>query len=683
MARRIAIGVLLVFCLVLFWNRMIRRREERFKCLTEHGTDIIQAFSTDGRLVYASPSHASMLGYPLKQIKNSSVFDLIHPEDVVGFRQVLDKLKNTGGTATQVYRIRHFKGHDIFFESHCMDLIENKAIKAFVINGRDITDALKTRKEIETARESAEAANRKKSDFLAGLSHEIRTPLNAILGMTEMTLSTQLNASQNQNLNAVLSAARHLKAVISDILDFSTIEAGKMKLFQKNFRMDTLLENLAHIWQAEARAKGLEFTLENDDRIPAGVRSDPVRLNQILTNLLSNAIKFTPRGRITLRVDIANPPVPIPGAPAAASLIPAPFPFDADPKSGEKRLLHVSFKVKDTGIGIAQDHLEKIFKRFTQAQGSITREYGGTGLGLSLCKEMAVMLGGNIVVDSHSGEGSCFTLTLPLIILPYPVEEPGANQIEPLPSVSHLSLLLAEDDPVNQAVFREMIAPLKCNIIEASDGEQALECLKSNQVDLVFMDIEMPRMDGLTAGERIRAGQAGEDNRNIPIIAMTAHVLDEYRSRTKAAGMNEFIPKPIEYKELLTILNKYAPPGEANPPEPFACPIDREKALAGLGGNAQLLDKIHAIFLSETPDLMTALLSSLQSEDKESIALAAHTLKGAGARIYADLATEAADRLEQIARTTDPLGPVSFEQAGQETLRAFENVLNWLKNNRT
>ena len=470
MALRIAFAVALVFGLVLFWNRMIRRREERFKCLTEHGTDIIHAFTPDGQLIYASPSHATVLGYPMKRIKNSSVFDLIHPEDLAGFKKMITGLMNTGSTATRIYRIRHYNGHDISFESHCMDLMENKAIKAFVINGRDITEALKTRKEIEKARESAEAASRKKSDFLAGLSHEIRTPLNAILGMTEMTLNSDLEAAQSRNLNAVLSAARHLKAVISDILDFSTIEAGKLKVFQKNFRMDTLLDNLAHIWRAEAHGKGLDFSLETDPAIPAGVRSDPVRLNQILTNLLSNAVKFTPEGKISLTVEIDTGGSMGAGTTAQKRLVPRPVPFDADPKSGEKRVIHVAFKVMDTGIGIEPSHQEKIFKRFTQAQGDITREYGGTGLGLSLCREMAILLGGNIAVESQPGQGACFTLTLPLVVLPYPMEEAVAETVRPHAGVRDLTLVLAEDDPVNRAVFREMVSPLGCTVIEAMDG---------------------------------------------------------------------------------------------------------------------------------------------------------------------------------------------------------------------
>jgi len=387
---------------------------------------------------------------------------------------------------------------------------------------------------------------------------------------------------------------------------------------------------------------------------------------------------------------IAEPPNQSPQSTGSASLVPEPFPFDADPKSGEKRLLHVSFKVEDTGIGIDKDHLDKIFKRFTQAQGAITREYGGTGLGLSICREMAIMLGGNIVVDSRPGEGSCFTLTLPLVILPYPVEEPDKEPDLPLKSASGMTLLLAEDDPVNQAVFREMIAPIKCSVITAKDGEQALRQLESNEVDIVFMDIEMPRMDGLTASRHIRAGRAGGRNTDIPIIAMTAHVLDEYRSKTKSAGMNEFIPKPIEYRELLLILNKYAPqttPGkseESMRSEKEECPVDRDKALAALAGNALLLDKIHDIFISETPELITTLESALKSEDYRKIALAAHTLKGAGARIYASRATAAATRLEVLAQKNDAVPEQDeINQAARKTLSAFKNVINWLENNRT
>ena len=688
MSRWIAFGVFLGFGLVLFWNRMIRRREERFRCLTEHGTDIIQAFDETGRLIYASPSHTSVLGYPMKQVNGRSVYELVHPEDADEFRKMIRELANTGKTANRIYRMPHFDGHDLFFESHCMDLTANKSIKAFVINGRDITESLKTSEEIVKAKESAEAANRKKTDFLAGLSHEVRTPLNAILGMTEMTLATQLNEGQHRNLNTVLSAARHLKAVISDILDFSTIEAGKMKVFQKNFRMDTLLDSLTHIWQTEAEAKELKFILEQDKDIPRGVRSDPVRLNQILTNLLSNAVKFTTKGQISLNVEVAHPPFPEDSGSDTGSLQPQPLPFDADPKSGEKRLIYVSFKVQDTGIGIENDHLEKIFQRFAQAQGKITREYGGTGLGLSICREMARMLGGSISVESQPGKGSCFILTLPLIVLPYPVDEFSLDKEDIVMPRAGLTVLLAEDDPVNRKVFIEMTAQLQCKVITVPDGEKALETLKENDVDMVFMDIEMPRMDGLTASRYIRQGNAGDHNKNIPIIAMTAHVLNAYRARAKAAGMDEFIPKPIEYKELVRVVHKHA--SQEGPD--IVCDdessdkdiemIDRNQALSAMGGNVELLDKILAIFISETPGLISTLKTALASEKRQDIILAAHTLKGAGARIYAQDAVRMAARLERLSKGKDN-SMEDIQKAGRDALTAFEKVIHWLENNKT
>lgn len=651
MAQRISLGVLIVFALVLFWNRMIRRREERFRCLTEHGTDIIQAFTREGRLVYVSPSHASVLGYPLKQLKNKSVFDMIHPDDVPGFREMIGRASPTGATTTHVYRVRHCMGHDLFFESHCMNLIHNKAIRAFVINGRDITDSLKARKEIEQAKESAEAANQSKTNFLAGLGHEVRTPLNAILGMTEMTLSTPLTGHQNKNLTAVLSAARHLKAVISDILDFSTIEAGKMKIRRRAFRLDRFLENFEYTWRVEAEKKGLGFCFEAAENVPARVEADPVRLGQILTNLLSNAVKFTRSGDIRFRAGLAGP-----------------LPEDSD-------TLMISFAVKDTGIGISPDHLEKIFKRFTQAQGSITREYGGTGLGLSICREMSQLMGGSIQVESEPDRGSCFTLILPVTPLAIDTKITGQGLPE-MPGIRpDLTLLLAEDDPVNHSVFREMLYAFGCRVIHAGDGESALKMLRAHDIDMVFMDIEMPRMDGLTASRHIREGRAGEENRKVPIIAMTAHVLDEFRQKTRAVGMNGFISKPVERRDLIEMITRYQPGREDDTDGML---VDMDKALASLGGNAGLLERVLDIFIAETPALTAALEAALTSEDMEATGLAAHTLKGAGGRVFSVPAVTAAARLESLAKDEAP-DRAAVARAGQETLRVFENVIRCLE----
>ena len=654
-ARRISYAVLAVFVLVLFWNRMIHRREERFRCLTEHGTDIIQAFSPEGNLVYASPSHASVLGYPMKQVRGASVFSMIHPEDVPGFKKMVDQLYRKGGTDTHIYRIRHYNGRYLSFESHCMNLLQNKAIRAFVINGRDITDALKARHEIEAAKESAEAANQSKTEFLASLGHEVRTPLNAILGMTEMTLSTRLTGHQNKNLGAVLAAARHLKAVISDILDFTTIEAGRMRIRKQVFRLDRFLENLSYTWEVEAGKKGLKLFFDAQEGVPDQVEADPVRLGQILTNLLSNAVKFTPEGEIRIHVGVA---------PSGTGM-------------GVDDAMMLFFRVSDTGIGISPDHREKIFQRFTQAQGSITREYGGTGLGLAICHEMAELMGGSIGLDSTVGEGSCFTLTLPFVPVAMDAIEPdnaeeAADVIDP-----ELVLLLVEDDPVNQAVFREMLYGAGCRVIHAGDGEKALDCLTENRIDIVFMDLEMPKMDGLTATRHIREGRAGQRNKDIPVVAMTAHVLDEFRAKARAAGMDQFLAKPVERRDLFDILKAAVRRMEPSAADNDAPLMDRDQALTALGGNEDLLDTVLGIFVRETPALTEMLSTALADMNYEDIGLSAHTLKGAGARIYASRAVDAAAHLEKLAKASKP-DPDAVALAGQKTLHIFAKLIDSL-----
>ena len=668
-ALKVALAAVAVFALVLFWNRQIRRREERFRCLTEHGSDLIQAVRATGTLVYASPSHATVLGYPVRKIRGKKVFDLIHTDDRDRFKALLASLGPEKSQATAVLRFTHFNGHALVFEAHCTDLTRNKALKALVINARDITAQEQAKEEMTRAKEAAEAANQGKTDFLAGLSHEVRTPLNAILGMAKLTLKTQLDKGQAKNLRAVLSSARYLREVINDILDFSTLEAGKMKIHNRRTDLTGLLENLAYTWGLEARKKGLAFELAVSDALapdshascPAfhRIHTDPVRLAQILINLLSNAIKFTHKGKITL---------------------------SAAPETTDGREF-IRFTVIDTGIGIAKDQLEGIFDRFTQARGPIARDYGGTGLGLAICREMAGLLGGSLTVASTPGQGSCFSLMLPHV----PAREGAGDTLDQIPELmvpQGMTLILAEDDPMNQSVFREMTAKSNCEVIFAQDGYEVLAALKAHAVDLVFMDIEMPRMDGLSATQQIRAGRAGEGNRRVPVVAMTAHVLAEYREKAMAAGMNDFLPKPVEWGRLQALLTRYAPaPG---PPDPFvsidhpqpAGPapevvVDHDKGLASLGGNTMLLEKIYSIFITETPALVSALEAVLEDGAPDSIALAAHTLKGAGGRVYAVHAAEAAAALEALARQ-DSVDPEKITIQAHETLRAFEKVIECL-----
>ncbi len=648
---KIGLGGLVVLGLFFFWNRQIRRREERFRCLTEHGTDIIQAILPDGSIVYQSPSHTTILGYEPNRLKGTHFLELIHPADADLWQTMLKRLMESDGMESIVLRFRHSKGHYLFFESNCINLTGNKALKAIVMNGRDITDRITSQKEMKKAKETAEAANQSKSDFLASLSHEIRTPLNAILGMTDMTLKTQLTSHQGKNLNTVRESASHLLDVISDILDFSTIEAGKMRIKPQSFNLIELLDTLEHSWSLQAKVKGLGFSFHKEEGIPVCVKSDPIRLFQVLNNLIANALKFTHEGNISIHVDLCKSD----GDPISKGLV----------KEGpvkKSQHIYLSFKIRDTGIGIDQDQLENIFHRFTQAQGSITREYGGTGLGLAICREVALLLGGGLTVTSQPMEGSCFTLVMPFEpvfelkkVRCVPEVPGGAGSIfkaKKTDSSFPLTLLLAEDDPLNARVFQEFLLDKSYKIIRAKDGIQVMECLRVNKIDMVFMDIEMPRLDGLSATKKIRKGEAGIENRDVPVIAMTAHVLEEFRQKARAAGMNDFIPKPVDAGWLYGIIELYRPQDKLLVAADSGM-LDREGGVTALGGNELLLARIYEIFIGETPVLMEKLEQALNKKDAQDVYLMAHTLKGAGARIYAPLCTQAAKELETLAPTED------------------------------
>jgi len=393
-------------------------------------------------------------------------------------------------------------------------------------------------KKLKKARAEAMQASIAKSDFLSNISHEIRTPLNAIIGMASLAQRADTIERKDYCEKQIIDASAHLLSIINDVLDMSKIEAGKMELSIVCFDFNSMLQRVTGIVKSKMAEKELNFAVETDGDMPEWLKGDEQRLVQVLINLLNNAVKFTPdRGNIKLQATAAK--------------------MEAD-------MCTLIFSVQDSGIGISEQQMEKLFTPFTQADSNTTRKYGGTGLGLSICKATVEMMGGRIWAESELGSGSTFSFTVRMKTAQPPgkcdtIKIAGTvGDSEAFDDFSSYSILVAEDVEINREVIEAMLEPTGISMTFVENGEDALKAFieKGDTFDLIFMDVQMPIMDGYTATRRIRELE-GDKPKKIPIIAVTANVFSQDVAKALDAGMDSHIGKPLNYEDLLILLKSY------------------------------------------------------------------------------------------------------------------------------
>jgi len=729
----------------------VRHREEYFRSLIENALDIILVLGYDASIKFASPSVHWVLGYEANDLEGHSLFELIHPNEVLSVRETfMARIQTPGVSPPSEVHVRHRDGRYRILTASTNNLLSAPSVGGVIMNCHDITEERELTLELERTRQVAIEANRIKGEFLANMSHEIRTPMNAVMGMASLLSETGLSAQQEDFVDTIRVSGEALLAVINDILDFSKIEAGKLQIEQAPFDLRECIEGALALMAPLASGKGIELAYWMEDTAIKTLVGDVTRTRQVLINLLGNAVKFTAEGGVLVIASVRS----------------------LDPGRWE---VHVS--VEDTGIGIEPDSLDRLFEPFSQADGTTTRKYGGTGLGLAICKRLSGLMGGRIWGESRPGQGSTFHFTLigageraaaadlgldelPLLMgkrllvvsgnsvicraltmqamswgmdpylassgsealdriclnekfdvalldrdlpdmergelelalnglklsppLPFATLTPLISAVqlrgqtpegprlskpvrhrqlfewltraaagEPATAVTAtdetaaaggagemaaLRILLAEDNPVNQKVALLTLKSLGITADLAENGVQVLDALARTPYDVILMDVQMPEMDGLEAARRIRANTPSGGPR---IIAMTAHAMAGDRERCLAAGMDDYVSKPVAKEELRSLLAATRTARAGAQPTDAGSPLDAERlrqVRAEMGPDAVVA--LVTIFLDDAPARMRAIAEARRSLEWEALEREAHSLKGSakvvGARALAD-----------------------------------------------
>lgn len=625
--------------------RLAHEQQQAIFSAAPYGIALIR----DGRIAQANPSMHEIFGYASRELYGCS------PVVWLG-QQVWDsrleeararlRLGEILREELEVFR----KDGSRFWASISIRAVQASNLKRGSIwIVKDVSERRAAAAQVQKAREMAEESAKVKSAFLANMSHEIRTPMNAIIGMTHLVMNTVLTEQQRDYLQKVQRSSQHLLGILDDILDFSKIEAGKLQVNESDFSLQGLLQDAMDFIRPRAMTKDIALSLFVDADVPDRLRGDTLRLKQALLNYLSNAVKFTDRGQITVGVRVLG-----------------------HASDG----LCLEFSVTDTGIGLSSEQCSHLFQSFQQADASTTRRFGGTGLGLVIVKELARLMGGEVGVSSHEGEGSKFWFSARLRQAESPVTQllcprpPAALAPTPLSA----RVLLVEDNDLNQQVASEMLKSMGCEVAIANNGQEALERVTSETYDLVLMDVHMPVLDGLAATRALREIRGLAD---LPVIAMTASAMQEDKDNCMAAGMNDFICKPFEPDTLYTVLQRWLEHTRPTPKagsNPAACPfhlagVDVADGMRLAMGDESLYRELLRLYWVGQKDIPAQLRRALDAGDLVEAASLLHVFKGVSRTIGANAIAEAADSLEQLVSSG------CTREECRETLESLETQL--------
>jgi len=602
------------------FEEQIRRSEKRYRDLFNYSQALICTHDMAGRMLAINPEICRVLGYSEEDLQGRKIQEFIPEDHRVRFEtEYMQAIRKSEQAVSGVFCVLNKNKEKIYllYKNYRM---KEEGLEPYVIGfSQDITDRIKMEKELRMAKRETDEGAKAKESFLAHMSHEIRTPMSGILGIASLLRKTELDKQQRDYLKLIQESANNLLVIVNDILDLEKIVAGKLQLERIAFKIvDKIATTIqSFIYRAEEKELGLVF----QNAIPPDmvVMGDPYRLSQVLNNILSNALKFTREGHITIATGITE-------------------------RNAEWVVVEVT--ISDTGIGISEERIRTIFEPFEQADAATSRKYGGTGLGLTICKNMIEMQNGDLMVQSEEGKGSAFTFRIPYQLSIGAMQENETSQAIDYKSLGNKNVLVAEDVELNQYLARHILESWDFKVVIVDNGRSAVEQLQQGSFDCILMDVQMPEMDGIEATRHIRK-LPDPEKASVPIIALTANVLKGDSEKYLAAGMNDYLAKPFDEEKLFRVISRNLPVKTAlastSPLTTLNDHTNMNKETAMLSGDVKLYDlsmvqsvsggdqgfikKMVALFIETVPQNLQDLCKATEEGNWEQVGKTAHKLK--------------------------------------------------------